>query len=136
MNPQLLQEAFMKNGGRQKCLESAWSWHFSYLIFSRFMIFTSRNYFTKSSSAAGCSQHQQQTSGGSCSWQWLCYMSKCTCGEVLVLQSQRLVFLAADHDFVNLLYSLQNGFFFCHHNIWKEVKNESKLPKNEPGNIS
>ena len=28
--------------------------------------FTSRNYFTKSSSAAGCSQ-QQQTSGASCS---------------------------------------------------------------------
>ena len=33
-------------------------WHFSYLIFSRFIIFTFRNYFTKPSLATGHSQHQ------------------------------------------------------------------------------
>ena len=32
-------------------------WHFSYLIFSRFAISTFRSYFTKSSSASGCSQY-------------------------------------------------------------------------------
>ena len=33
-------------------------WHFPYLIFSKLIIFTFRNYFTKSLSAAGCSTHQ------------------------------------------------------------------------------
>ena len=110
-------------------------WNFSFLIFSRFIIFTFRNYFINSSSAAGCSQHQQPTSGASCSWWWLlyvemrvwtsasvamltsgvscswwglCYMSKCTCGQVLVFPSQRLVHPAADDDFLKLLYSFQN----------------------------
>ena len=40
------------------------------------------------------------TSSAYCSWWWLCYMSKCTCGEVLVLLSRRLVLAAADDDFV------------------------------------
>ena len=34
-----------------------------------------------------------------CSWWWLCYMSKRTCGQVLVLPSLRLVYPPADDDF-------------------------------------
>ena len=73
------------------------------------------------------------TSGASCSWWWLFYMSKCTCGQVLVLQSRRLVCATADDDFVKLLYSLQNCviwrkiIFYCHHNY---EKSHSKLFKN------
>ena len=73
------------------------------------------------------------TSGASCGWWWLFYMSKCTCGQVLVLQSRRLVCAAADDDFVKLLYSLQNCviwrkiIFYCHHNY---EKSHSKLFKN------
>ena len=62
-------------------------------------------------SAADIMQHQLSTSGASCSWWWLCYMSKCTCGQVLGLPSQHLVCPAADDDFVKLLYCLQNCFY-------------------------
>ena len=62
-------------------------WYFSYLIFSRFIIFTFRNYFTKSSSAAGSSQRQPTSAD---------------------ISSRRLVRPAADDDFVKLLYSLLN----------------------------
>ena len=75
-------ENIKKRGGSmvqgQVFLKEGESWHFIYLIFSRFIIFTLRNYFTKSSSAAGrsqhqltsaadISQHQQPPSGASCS---------------------------------------------------------------------
>ena len=39
------------------------------------------------------------TSSTSCSWWWLCYMTKRTCGQVLVLPSRRLVYPPADDDF-------------------------------------
>ena len=77
-------QVFLKGGG---C-------HFSYLIFLRFIIFTFRNYFTKSPSAA-----RQPTSAN--------------------ISSRRLVPPAADDDFVKLVYSLKNcvmhlkkSFFF------------------------
>ena len=41
----------------------------------------------------------KRTSGASCSWWWFFYMSKRTCGQVLVLQSRRLVRPAAEDDF-------------------------------------
>ena len=57
------------------------------------------------------------TSGASCSWWWLCYMLKHTCGQVFVLPSWCLVHPAADDDFVKLLYSLQN----CVMNLKKKI---------------
>ena len=95
------------------------SCHFSYLIFSRFIVLKFRYLFTKSSPAAGLSQYQpnsaadinryqQATSVTSCSCYNFLYMSKRTCGQVLVFPNQRLVHPAADDDFVKLLYSLQS----------------------------
>ena len=55
-------------------------WDFSYLIFSRFIIFTFKNDFTKSLSAAGHSQHQSASAAD--------------------ISSQYLVHPAADDDFV------------------------------------
>ena len=41
-------------------------------------------------------------SRASCSWWWLCYMSKHMCGQVLVLPSWHLVHPAADDKFTSL----------------------------------
>ena len=88
------------------------------IFFSSFIIFIFGNYFAKSSSAAGCSRHQQLTSSVSCSWWWLCFMSKHMFGQVLVLPSQHLGHPAADGDFVKLPYSLRN----CVINLKKKKK--------------
>ena len=109
--------------------------------FLRFIIFTFSNYFTKSSSTAGhswhqptsaadISQHQQPTSGTSCSWWWFCYMSKYTCGQPLVLPSQCQVCPVTDDDFFKLLYPLQN----CAMDSTTIVL-QKKVSKNEPENI-
>ena len=95
------------------------SWHFSYLIFSRLIVLKFRYLFTKSSAAAGLSQYQPNSAADISRYQQLrlsrpaavynfLYMSKRTCGQVLVFPSQRLVHPAADDDFVKLLYSLQS----------------------------
>ena len=72
---------------------------------------------TKSSSAAGCTRRwldntstcthvwiyacvAKSMSNASCSWWWHCYMSKRTCGQVLVWPSRCLMRLAAENDFV------------------------------------
>ena len=113
-------------------------WHFSCLIFSRVIIFTFRNYLTKSSSAAGCSQHQQTSTTSV--WCILQLMMTFLYVRRHVLPSQHLEQLAADDDFVKVLYSLKNcvmhmmkRFFFCHHGFMK--KSHFKLSKNELENI-
>ena len=104
--------------------------HFSCLIFSRFIIFTFRNYFIKSSST-WLSQHQPTSAANVC--YILQLMMTFSYGETDVwtsacLPNRRIVHCAADDDFVKLLYYLHNCImhlkkviFFWHPNFMKKV---------------
>ena len=95
------------------------SWHFSYLIFSRLIVLNLDIYLQSRQQlqdSANISRIQQLTSADINSQRLsrpaavynFLYMSKRTCGQVLVFPSQRLVHTAANDDFVKLLYSLQS----------------------------
>ena len=105
----------------------------SYIFFSWFIIFTFRNYFTKSSSAAGRSRHQQLTSANISSRHlvhpaagddfvicWNVRVDKCLCCQTDIWHP------TADEDFAKLLNSLQNcvciwrNIFFCHLSFMKK----------------
>ena len=66
-------------------------------------------------------------------------MSNSKTGQVLVLPSRHLMHLAADDDFVKLLYSLQNCAMHLKENYFSLPSNFMKKShfksKNQPGNI-
>ena len=126
-------------------------WHFSYIVFSRFIIFTLINYFTKSSSAAGCSQHQhyqQSTSADICSQHlvhaaaeddfvicWNACVEKCLCCQANVWCVLQLMMHLLNYFtlYKIVLYIWWKIIFFCHHNFME--KSHAELSKNEPKNI-
>ena len=114
-------------------------WHFSYLIFSRFVIFTFRNYFTKSSSSAGCSRHQQLTSVDISSRRlerptagddFICRNAradKCLCCQVDVWCVLQLMMTLLNYfTLCKLMLCIwRKIIFFCHYGFMK--KNYSKF---------
>ena len=59
----------------------------------------------------------ESTSSASCSWWWLCYMSKRTYEHVLVLPSRRLVCPVANDDFIICRNAGTDMCLCCQHDI-------------------
>ena len=77
-----------------KLYQRVWIWNLDQNLIMALLI------VTKSSADDACACVAKPTSGTSCSWWWLCYMSKTMCGKVLVLPNRHLVRPTADDDFV------------------------------------
>ena len=57
------------------------------------------------------------TSSASCNWWWLCYMSKHTCEQVLVLSSTCLVYPTADDGFAICRNACVDRCMCCKDNV-------------------